>query len=54
VGRGGRRWATAGGGVGGVMAWALALFVLWLAGSVLAVAFFHGCRILDERSRGMR
>lgn len=54
MGGGGRGGGTAGGGVGGVMAWALVLFVLWLIGSLLVVAFVHGCRVLGERSRGIR
>jgi hypothetical protein len=40
--------------VGSLMGWALVLFVGWPVAAFLAVAFFHGCRILDERSRGMR
>lgn len=34
--------------------WAPALFVGWPVAAFLAVAFFHGCRIRDERSRGVR
>lgn len=36
------------------MSWALALFVGWPAGAFLVLAFVHGCRVLRERSRGMR
>ena len=35
-------------------AWALVLFLGWPVAAFLAVAFFHGCRVLGERSRGMR
>lgn len=34
--------------------WALTLFVGWPVAAFLIVAFFHGCRVLGERSREMR
>lgn len=36
------------------MGWAGWLCALWPVGSLAAVAFFHGCRLLSERSRGLR
>ena len=36
------------------MRWAFALCALWPVGAFLAVAFFHVCRVLGERSRGIR
>lgn len=36
------------------MGWAIALFVLWPVGAFAVVAFVHGCRVLRERSRGLR
>lgn len=36
------------------MSWAIGLLLAWAAGGFLVVAFVHGCRVLRERSRGMR